>query len=74
METAMRAQREKVVLLKQGGADPDDVMIARIKYQGQLGEYASFVRRLGLRQERERIYYDMRGKNSAENKKIRKER
>ena len=62
METAMRAQREKVVLLKQGGADPDDVMLARIKYQGQLGEYARFCKRMGLVQERERIYYDMRGR------------
>lgn len=62
METAMRAQREKVVLLKQGGADKDDVMLARIKYQGQLGEYTRFCKRMGLVQERERIYYDMRGR------------
>ena len=58
----MRAQREKVVLLKQGGADPDDVILARAKYQGQLSEYARFCRRMGLKQERERIYYDMRGR------------
>lgn len=69
METAMRAQREKVVLLKQGGASPEDVMLARIKYQGQLGEYARFCRRMGLKQERERIYYDMRGR-IAPRKKI----
>lgn len=65
METAMRAQREKVVLLKQGGADPDDVMIARAKYQGQLNEYARFCKKMGLVQERERIYYDMRGRIST---------
>ena len=34
METCMRAQREKVELLKKGDADPDDIMIARAKYQG----------------------------------------
>ena len=62
METAMRAQREKVVLLKQGDADPDDVMLARAKYQGQLGEYARFCKKMGLTEERERIYYDMRGR------------
>lgn len=62
METAMRAQREKAVLLKQGGADPDDVMLAKAKYQGQLGEYTRFCKRMGLTQERERIYYDMRGR------------
>lgn len=62
METAMRAQREKAVLLKQGGADPDDVMLAKAKYQGQLGEYTRFCKQMGLQQERERIYYDMRGR------------
>ena len=62
METAMRAQREKVQLLKAGGADPDDVMLARAKYQGQLNEYSKFSRKMGLKEERERIYYDMRGR------------
>ena len=38
----MRAQREKVQLLKDGDADPDDVMLARAKYQGQLNEYSRF--------------------------------
>lgn len=61
METAMRAQREKVQLLRKGGADPDDVMLARAKYQGQLNEYSKFSRKMGLKEERERIYYDMRG-------------
>ena len=68
METAMRAQREKVVLLKQGVADPDDVMIARAKYQGQLNEYARFCKKMGLVQERERIYYDMRGRIATNTK------
>lgn len=60
-ETAMRAQREKVKLLEAGGADPDDVMLARAKYQGQLNEYSRFCKKMGLTEERERIYYDMRG-------------
>ena len=67
-ETAMRAQREKVVLLKQGGADPDDVMLARAKYQGQLNEYARFCKKMGLTEERERIYYDMRGRIATNSK------
>lgn len=62
METAMRAQRQKVQLLKEGGADPDDVMLARCKYQGQLDEYARFSKKMGLKQERERIYLDMKGR------------
>lgn len=61
METAMRAQREKVQLLQEGKADPDDIMLARAKYQGQLNEYSRFSRKMGLKEERERIYYDMQG-------------
>lgn len=62
METAMRAQREKVGLLKEGKADSDEIMLARCKYQGQLDEYARFSKKMGLKQQRERIYYDMRGR------------
>lgn len=69
METCMRAQREKVDLLKKGGADPDDIMIARAKYQGQLNEYSRFCKKMGLTEERERIYYDMRGRVATNSKK-----
>lgn len=62
METAMRAQRERVHLLEHGGADDDEVMLARCKYQGQLDEYTRFSRKMGLVQQRERIYLDMRGR------------
>lgn len=69
METCMRAQREKVDLLKKGGADPDDIMIARAKYQGQLNEYSRFCKKMGLTEERECIYYDMRGRVATNTKK-----
>lgn len=72
METAMRAQRGKAVLLKQGGADPDDVVLAKAKYQGQLNEYSRFCRKMGLQQERERIYYDMRGRVAPVPKRFRR--
>lgn len=62
METAMRAQREKVDLLRKGGAHPDEVMLAKCKYQAQLDEYARFSKKMGIKQERERIYMDMRGR------------
>lgn len=68
METAMRAQREKVQLLQKGGADPDDVMLAKAKYQGQLNEYARFSKKMGLKQERERIYLDIKGKVATNTK------
>lgn len=69
METAMRAQREKVQLLKTGGADPEEITVARAKYQGQLNEYAGFSKTMGLKQERERIYYDQRGRVALPNDK-----
>ena len=62
METNMRAQREKVQLLEAGGADPDDIMIERCKYQSQLNEYKDFSRKFNLPGQRERIYYDLRGR------------
>ena len=62
METAMRAQREKVQMLQDGGADRQEVMLQKAKYQGQLNEYAAFSRKMGLKEERERIYIDGRGR------------
>jgi len=70
METAMRAQREQVELLKAGGADSDVIMLARCKYQAQLDEYAKFSDRLNLKQERERIYLDMRGRIAPADKSV----
>lgn len=69
METAMRAQREKVQMLQDGGADPDDVMLAKCKYQGQLDEYARFSNKMGLKQEREKIYLDVRRRIATNTKK-----
>lgn len=62
METAMRAQREKVKLLQAGGADQDEVILHKAKYQGQLNEYSRFCRKMSLTEERERIYLDMKGR------------
>lgn len=62
METAMRAQREKVQLLKDSGADKDEVMLARCKYQAQLNEYSRYCKKMKLPEQRQRIYYDMRGR------------
>lgn len=70
METAMRAQREQVDLLKSGGADSDVVMLAKCKYQAQLDEYARFSKKMGLEQERERIYLDMRGRIAPADKSV----
>lgn len=69
METAMRAQREKVQLLQKGGADPQEVMLQKAKYQGQLNEYAVFSRKMGLKEKRERIYIDGRGRVASTQRK-----
>ena len=68
METAMRAQREKVQMLQDSGADRREVMLQKAKYQGQLNEYAAFSRKMGLKEERERIYIDGRGRIATNSK------
>lgn len=68
METAMRAQREKVRLLQHGGADHDEIILHKAKYQGQLNEYSRFCKKMSLTEERERIYLDMRGRVATNNK------
>lgn len=70
MERAMRAQRQKVKLLQAGDADPDEVLLARCKYQAQLDEYARFSSKMKLPQERERIYLDMRGRIAPTDKSV----
>lgn len=70
METAMRAQREKVKLLQAGGADPDEIILQKAKYQGQLNEYSRFCRKMGLTEERERIYLDMKGRVAPDARKM----
>lgn len=62
METAMRAQREKVQLLKDSKVSEDEIMLARCKYQAQLNEYSRYCKKMNLPEQRERIYYDMRGR------------
>ena len=62
LETNMRAQRQKVLLLKEAGADAEEITLARCKYQAQLDEYKAFSKKMGLPEQRERIYYDLQGR------------
>ena len=64
METAMRAQRQKVKMLQQGGADPDGVVIAKAKYQAQLQEYKLFCKDMDLTPQMERVYIDGLGRTA----------
>lgn len=58
----MRAQRQKVKMLQQGGADPDDIVIAKAKYQAQLQEYKNFYDEMELTPQMQRVYIDGLGR------------
>lgn len=68
METAMRAQRSKIAGLKSGGVDADEITIEKARYQAQLYEYATFCNKMGVKQQRERIYMDMNGRSATNTK------
>lgn len=61
LELAMRVQRQKIRLMEEAKADPMDIMLMKCRYQGQMDEYVRFSRKMGLKQERERIYVDSMG-------------
>ena len=54
----MRAQRQKISLLEQGGADEQDIINARGQYRATSAEYARFSQAMGLPQQRERVTVD----------------
>ena len=58
LETTMRAQRQKISLLEQGGADEQDIINARGQYRATSAEYARFSQAMGLPQQRERVTVD----------------
>ena len=55
IETALRAKREEIHLLEQGGADADDILAKKAKYHTLSSEYAEFSKAMGLPQERQRV-------------------
>lgn len=58
LETTMRAQRQKIKLLQEGGADEDDVITARGRYRVTSAEYTRFSKAMDLPQQRERVTVD----------------
>lgn len=63
MERGMRAQRQKIKLLQEGGADPNDIILAKAKYQGQMQTYKDFSEKMGLPEQKARIMQDgLRGR------------
>lgn len=58
LETAMRAQREEMMLLKEGGASEDDLINCRARYMVTSHQYTQFSKAMGLPQQRERVSID----------------
>lgn len=58
LETAMRAKRQEIKLLQDGGANEDDIVNARCRYRGLSQEYSMFSKAMDIPQQRERIYTD----------------
>jgi len=58
LETTMRAQRQEIKLLKEGGADEDSIIEARARYRKTSDEYARFSKAMELPQQRERVTVD----------------
>lgn len=61
METTMRAQRERIKYLKEGG-DHDAVLSAQARYMRTLQEYKGFSEIMGLKPQMERVYIDGLGR------------
>lgn len=58
MERIMRAQRQKIKLLEEGGADPNDIILAKARYQGQMQTYKNFSEKMQLPEQKARIMQD----------------
>lgn len=62
METAMRATRQQIKLLQEGGADAQEIMLKKARYQGQMQAYKDFSSKMGLPEQIKRVYQDGLGK------------
>ena len=58
LERLMRKQRQDIKLLKEGGANEEDIMVAETKYRITSDEYVKLSKVMGLPQQRERVYSD----------------
>ena len=58
MESLMRAQRQKIKLLKEGGASEEGITDAKCAYKATSQQYTRFAKAMNLPQERARVYAD----------------
>lgn len=66
LEIAMRADRQKIELLTQGGADYDTITGAKVRYFQRQDEYVKFSKAMGLPEQWERV--TVNGKNALGSK------
>lgn len=63
MERGMRAQRQKIKLLQEGGAGEQEIILEKAKYQGQMQTYKDFSEKMNLPEQKARIMQDgLKGK------------
>lgn len=61
-ESDMRKQRAYIKALKVGHADPKDIQAAQARYTNSLHEYKTFCKKMGLKEQMERVYVDGLGR------------
>jgi len=64
LETIMRKYRQDIQLGKTAELPEDEVAISKILYNSAMQEYVDFSKKMGLPQQRERIYQDGLGRVS----------
>ncbi len=76
MERSMRATRQQIRLMEEGGMDKQKIILKKAKYQGQMQTYKDFSKKMKLPEQMDRVYQDgLSGKfmpTKAEIKKIEK--
>lgn len=65
LETVMRAERQEIKLLTEGGAGDDDIMSANARYNKTSDEYARLSKAMNLPQQRQRVNIDGLGNIGA---------
>lgn len=70
LETIMRAQRQEIKLLTEGGASEDDLMEANARYNKTSDEYVRLSKAMNLPQQRQRINIDSLGNIGAKLDKV----
>ncbi len=65
LETVMRAERQEIKLLTEGGADENDIMSANARYNKTSDEYARLSKAMNLPQQRQRVNIDGLGNIGA---------